>query len=99
MGHNAQFCTAEPWVAAAGLKLVPQAGIEPDAPSGRGLADARRACAGQPGNRCTFVEPVPQAGIEPALPAPEAGALSPELLGRATIVTLRPLHSTSHHSP
>ena len=25
---------------------------------------------------------VPQAGIEPALPAPEAGALSPELLGR-----------------
>lgn len=25
---------------------------------------------------------VPQAGIEPALPAPEASALSPELLGR-----------------
>ena len=25
---------------------------------------------------------VPQAGIEPARPAPEAGALSPELLGR-----------------
>ena len=31
---------------------------------------------------------VPQTGIEPALPAPEAGALSPELLGRTQIVTL-----------
>ncbi len=37
---------------------------------------------------------MPQAGIEPALPAPEASALSPELLGRTRIVTLTLGHLT-----